>query len=95
MTKRGGTWQKRKGSRWTRPDAERAGRGLRAGLALGRAMEADVVTDPAVSKRLFEVAATEDKTLKLIPGAKHADCFWREESYEKVRQWLATRTQRA
>lgn len=57
--------------------------------------EADVVTDPAVSKRLFEVAATEDKTLKLIPGAKHADCFWREESYEMVRQWLATRTQRS
>lgn len=34
--------------------------------------EADVVTDPEVSKALYEQASSKDKTLKLYPGMWHA-----------------------
>lgn len=34
--------------------------------------EEDKVTDPAVSKLLFEKAASTDKTFKLYPGMWHA-----------------------
>jgi len=34
--------------------------------------EADTVTDPEVSKALYEKASTRDKTLKLYPGMWHA-----------------------
>lgn len=33
--------------------------------------EADIVTDPAVSKALYERAGSEDKTIKLYPGMWH------------------------
>lgn len=34
--------------------------------------EADTVTDPEISKALYEKASTRDKTLKLYPGMWHA-----------------------
>ncbi|CAH9065403.1 unnamed protein product [Cuscuta europaea] len=34
--------------------------------------EADIVTDPAVSKLLYETASSTDKTLKLYPGLWHS-----------------------
>lgn len=33
--------------------------------------EADTVTDPEISKALFEKASTRDKTIKLYPGMWH------------------------
>ncbi|CAA7030490.1 unnamed protein product [Microthlaspi erraticum] len=33
--------------------------------------EADIVTDPEISKALFEKASTQDKTIKLYPGMWH------------------------
>nr|AAL16144.1 AT3g62860/F26K9_290 [Arabidopsis thaliana] len=33
--------------------------------------EADIVTDPEISKALFEKASTRDKTIKLYPGMWH------------------------
>ncbi|XP_024013016.1 caffeoylshikimate esterase isoform X2 [Eutrema salsugineum] len=33
--------------------------------------EADIVTDPEISKALFERASTQDKTIKLYPGMWH------------------------
>lgn len=35
--------------------------------------DADLVTDPAMSKRLFEEAPVKDKMLKMYPGAYHAE----------------------
>lgn len=32
----------------------------------------DIVTDPSVSRLLYETASSEDKTLKLYPGMWHA-----------------------
>lgn len=34
--------------------------------------EADIVTDPEISKALYEKASSRDKTLKLYPGMWHA-----------------------
>jgi alpha-beta hydrolase superfamily lysophospholipase len=53
--------------------------------------DADVVTDPAVSRTLYEVSCSADKTLQMVEGAKHADCFWRKETYALVENWIAER----
>lgn len=52
--------------------------------------DADVVTDPEVSKTLYINACATSKTLKMVPGGKHADTFWRMDSYDAVQNWLQT-----
>eukprot|EP01043_Picozoa_sp_COSAG02_P075025 COSAG02_NODE_15280_length_1186_cov_1.287029_2_plen_158_part_00 len=53
--------------------------------------DADVVTDPTVSRTLYDVACSPDKTLEMVKGAKHADCFWRQETYDLVERWIKQR----
>ncbi|KNA06122.1 hypothetical protein SOVF_183970, partial [Spinacia oleracea] len=55
--------------------------------------EADVVTDPNVSRELFEAAESEDKTIKIYPGMVHSMLFGEtDENVELVRSdilgWL-------
>ena len=58
----------------------------------------DKVTSPDVSRRLHEVAASEDKELRIIDGAFHAEVFFNPdddvatESYAYVASWLEMRT---
>ena len=57
---------------------------------------ADEVTDPAVSRALYEAAASEDKTIKMYDGMLHSMLFGEpEENIERVRDdilaWLSER----
>lgn len=61
---------------------------------------ADVVTDPNVSRELFEVARSEDKSLKVYDGMMHSLLFGEtDENVEIVRNdivsWLSERCDRS
>ena len=59
--------------------------------------EADIVTDPEISKALYEKASSRDKTLKLYPGMWHAltsgepDCNV-DLVFADITNWLDRRT---
>lgn len=46
------------------------------------------MTDPEFSKQLHEKSTSTDKTLRLVPGAKHGDCFYKERMYDEVGVWI-------
>jgi len=54
---------------------------------------ADEVTDPNSSQQLYDVASVpaQDKTIRIVPGAKHGDCFYRAEMYDEVGVWIGQR----
>eukprot|EP01047_Picozoa_sp_COSAG01_P025752 COSAG01_NODE_1638_length_9653_cov_230.802282_11_plen_408_part_00 len=52
---------------------------------------ADEVTDPASSRQLFDQAITTDKTLRIVPGARHGDCLMQEAMYDQVGAWIGQR----
>ncbi|EOA29173.1 hypothetical protein CARUB_v10025443mg [Capsella rubella] len=59
--------------------------------------EADTVTDPEISKALYEKASTRDKTLKLYPGMWHALTSGEPDSnvdlvFADIITWLDLRT---
>ena len=61
---------------------------------------ADAVTDPNVSRELFEVARSEDKSLKVYDGMMHSLLFGEtDENVEIVRNdivsWLSERCDRS
>ena len=61
--------------------------------------QADTVTDPQVSQRLYEQVASRDKTIKFWPGARHTDAFHggltqtalMEEANRTVAEWMYAR----
>lgn len=59
--------------------------------------EGDTVTDPSVSKALFEQSKSEDKTLKLYPEAWHALTSGEPDEvvdsvFEDIFTWLDSRS---
>ena len=46
------------------------------------------VTDPEFSQLIYDISASTDKTLRLVPGAKHGDCFFSEAMYEDIGVWI-------
>lgn len=58
--------------------------------------EADIVTDPEVSKALYEQASSKDKTIKLYPGMWHGLTYGEPEDnieivFSDIISWLDKR----
>ena len=55
--------------------------------------EADIVTDPSISKALYNSALSFDKEMKLYPGMWHGLTSGEpDENIEKVFEWLDSRS---
>ena len=52
---------------------------------------ADTVTDPAFSQKMYDVAKSHDKTLRLYDDTLHAECMLKEPAFRDLEVWFSTR----